>query len=1101
MEVNPGGDLDSVVQRSHRCGSRQKLLLTLTLPGETYRQTFVTDSAGEVSFEFPTDKWGTSSISLEAKAPQKSNGYTGGIKPRYGQRTLYLHDVYMVSENHVHIRPVSSSVSCHENVTVHVDYILTANHTGSVIIFYLVVVKDRIVSTGQQKVTGKSSKSLSGSLKFSLPVRDVSPAGKMLVFTVSRSGGVAADTTTLHVTPCLKHDVNLKFTDDEVSPGADVNMQFSAFPGSMCAVRVIDSSVLRMEPGAKVTVAKVQHLVPPPVIQDKSDSLLEQCIKKQQLDMTKGTWWGHEILPEKKKDVQDIIKIGACHGASLPASTGAIELHGTIIRHYVVPNLDNALLSGGHKALYNQEIGLTIISNWKTEAPLKCTFMMATHSSAMKATGNADNSPEMRTFFPETWIWDLMPILSSGTAEMPVKTPHSITQWEAQTFCIGEGGFGLGLSPPTSLTVFHPFFVDLTTPYAVKRGETFTLRASVFNYLDHCMQLGVTLSPSEDFQMKDASNSSHNFCLCAKKQKTVTWNITPTKIGQINITVISEASINQKQCSGDKTTKRRPRDVLTKTLMVKPEGVAVEQTHNLLLISEGDSVSEKVQLEFPPSYVQGSEKASVSVFGDMMGSALNNLDHLLTMSYGSGEQNMVLFAPNVFILQYLNISHQLTPEISEKGRDFLMEGYQRQLTYKHRAGCYSAFGESDKEGSTWLTAFVVKCFGQARPYVFIEELNIDQAIHWLVKQQRNNGCFKARGQLLNNALKGGVNDEVSLTAYVVAALIEAGRKPTESVVERGLQCLQSADLNNASLYKLAILTYAFTLANHMDKRAELLLSLEQQAIKSDTDGSIYWSQEPKSEPKTFWSKPKSMDVELTAYVLLSLASTKNPTRKELRDMVSIVRWLTKQQNGNGGFCSTQDTVVALQALSKFASLTFSNSGNVTVTVTTERGFHTQFHVDKNNRLLLQRETLPEIPGDYTVTATGRGSVYVQMTLQYHTLPTDTRSAFSLSAVVRCRGGNLLQTAVEFRYQGERPSSNMAVVEVRMMSGYVPEKKSIEQIKKHPLVKRVESKEDMVTIYVDKVSSQLQTLELLAEKRVKVTGLKPGIVRVYDYYLP
>lgn len=57
-----------------------------------------------------------------------------------------------------------------------------------------------------------------------------------------------------------------------------------------------------------------------------------------------------------------------------------------------------------------------------------------------------------------------------------------------------------------------------------------------------------------------------------------------------------------------------------------------------------------------------------------MGRAMKNLDRLLAMPYGCGEQNMVLFAPNVFILNYLKSTDQLTPDVQEKARRFLESG-------------------------------------------------------------------------------------------------------------------------------------------------------------------------------------------------------------------------------------------------------------------------------------------------------------------------------------------------------------------------------------------------------------------------------------------
>lgn len=62
-----------------------------------------------------------------------------------------------------------------------------------------------------------------------------------------------------------------------------------------------------------------------------------------------------------------------------------------------------------------------------------------------------------------------------------------------------------------------------------------------------------------------------------------------------------------------------------------------------------------------------------------MGRAMKNLDKLLAMPYGCGEQNMVLFAPNIFILNYLQSTGQLTQEIQDKATRFLESGERLAL--------------------------------------------------------------------------------------------------------------------------------------------------------------------------------------------------------------------------------------------------------------------------------------------------------------------------------------------------------------------------------------------------------------------------------------
>ena len=127
----------------------------------------------------------------------------------------------------------------------------------------------------------------------------------------------------------------------------------------------------------------------------------------------------------------------------------------------------------------------------------------------------------VRTVFPETWIWDLAEVgwvvtyesvsviymgssssslqphshcsnmwslhRESGEAQVPLTVPDTITTWETEAFCLSPQGFGL--APPVQLTVFQPFFLELSLPYSIIRGETFELKATVFNYLPKCIMV------------------------------------------------------------------------------------------------------------------------------------------------------------------------------------------------------------------------------------------------------------------------------------------------------------------------------------------------------------------------------------------------------------------------------------------------------------------------------------------------------------------------------------------------------------------------------------------------------------------------------------
>lgn len=60
--------------------------------------------------------------------------------------------------------------------------------------------------------------------------------------------------------------------------------------------------------------------------------------------------------------------------------------------------------------------------------------------------------------------------------------------------------------------------------------------------------------------------------------------------------------------------------------------------------------------------------------GDILGSSLNNLDHLVRMPWGCGEQNMVNFAPNIYVLKYLQTVNQLTKQLEIKAKQYMVSG-------------------------------------------------------------------------------------------------------------------------------------------------------------------------------------------------------------------------------------------------------------------------------------------------------------------------------------------------------------------------------------------------------------------------------------------
>uniref|UniRef100_A0A8C5TN73 A2MG protein n=1 Tax=Malurus cyaneus samueli TaxID=2593467 RepID=A0A8C5TN73_9PASS len=952
---------------------------------------------------------------------------------------------YSPSNSFLKIEPKSKPLSCGSFTEIQVHYILTPEAVGEqkkITFYYLVMAKGNIKRGGTHILDLDKENNGVFSLQLSVQA-DIAPVAQVLVYTTVPSREVVADSAKFYTELCFNNKVDLSFSPSEGLPSSDAHLLFRASPNSLCAVRAVDKSVLLMKPEADLSPTSVYDLLP---------------VKE-----LNGYVYGPNIVLEEPMwnciTVEPIVRDGITY---VPVTGVHEEDTYSILKH----DADIGLAC----------LGLSIVD----------FFFISPRSGVLAdRVSRPLSTPEevtetVRKYFPETWIWSLVPISPEGKADLKVTIPDTITEWKANAFCT-SAHTGFGLSPTVSLRAFQPFFVELTMPYSVVRGESFTLKATVFNYLPACIRVSVTLAQSTHFLATLVEKEEESHCLCENVRKTVAWLVTPKSLGQVEFSVTTEALQNHLPCGNSivETPEKGRKDTVIRQLLVEVRGLW-----------------------------EGRTELS---YGDIMGTAMQNLHQLLQMPFGCGEQNMVLFAPNIYVLDYLNKTGQLSEEIKSKATGYLVSGYQRQLNYKHQDGSYSTFGPRfGQPGNTWLTAFVVKSFAQARHHIFIEEKHIHDALNWLSYKQKENGCFQSSGTLLNNAMKGGVDNEVTLTAYITIALLEIPLPVTLSVVRNALFCLETAaNQQENHVYTKALLAYAFALAGNREKRKALLDSLGKEAIRKD--GSVHW-QRPGKEPEAnlpyYRHRAPSAEVEMTAYVLLAhLTSQPGPAQDELSFAALIAKWISSQQNPNGGFSSTQDTVVALQALSLYGAVTYAKSGAASnVALRSAGGFQQDFQVDPTNRLLLQRLPLPQVPGDYSVEVSGEGCVYLQTSLRYNVQPTQDEAPFTLhvytvpETCVDSTAHKVFDIGINVSYTGERNVSNMVIVDVKMLSGFIPLKSSVRKLERHHVIERTELNTNHVLLYLEKVRmGETLSFSFTVERDILVRGLKPAQVKVYDYY--
>nr|XP_055136704.1 pregnancy zone protein [Symphalangus syndactylus] len=1013
--------------------------------------------------------------------------------------------VFSLSGSYIHLEPVAGTLPCGHTQTIRAHYILNRQAMGELSelsFHYLIMAKGGIVRSGTHTLPVESG-DMKGSFALSFPVEsDIAPIARMFIFAILPDGEVVGDSEKFEIENCLANKVDLSFSPAQSPPASHAHLQVAAAPQSLCALRAVDQSMLLMKPEAELSASSVYNLLTVKDLTNFPDNVDQQ--EEEQ---------GHCLHPFFIRNGAFYVSLSSNDEADIYSFLKGMGLKvftNSKIRKpkscSVIPSTSAGVIGQGHSGA-----GLGVVA--RPYVPQLGAYVIPLNNE--QSSGPVPET--VRSYFPETWIWELVAVDSSGVAEVGVTVPDTITEWKAGAFCLSEDA-GLGISSTTSLRAFQPFFVELTMPYSVIRGEVFTLKATVLNYLPKCIRVSVQLKASPAFLASQNTKGEESYCICGNERQTLSWTVTPKTLGNVNFSVSAEAMQSLELCGNEvaEVPEIKRKDTVIKTLLVEAEGIEQEKTFSSMTCASGADVSEQLFLKLPSNVVKESARASFSVLGDILGSAMQNIQNLLQMPYGCGEQNMVLFAPNIYVLNYLNETQQLTQDIKAKAVGHLITGYQRQLNYKHQDGSYSTFGEryGRNQGNTWLTAFVLKTFAQARSYIFIDEAHITQSLMWLSQMQKDNGCFRSSGSLLNNAIKGGVEDEVTLSTYVTIALLEIPLPVTHPVVRNAVFCLESAwnvakeGTHGSHVYTKALLAYAFSLLGKQNQNREILNSLNKEAVKEDN--LVHWERPQKPQaPVGHFYQPQapSAEVEMTSYVLLAyLTAQPAPTSEDLTSATNIVKWIMKQQNSQGGFSSTQDTVVALHALSRYGAATFTRTEKTAqVTVQDSQTFSTNFQVDNNNLLLLQQISLPELPGEYVITVTGERCVYLQTSMKYNILPEKEDSPFALKVQTvpqTCDGHKAhtsFQISLTISYTGNRPASNMVIVDVKMVSGFIPLKPTVKMLERSSSVSRTEVSNNHVLIYVEQVTNQTLSFSFTVLQDIPVRDLKPATVKVYDYY--
>lgn len=308
--------------------------------------------------------------------------------------------------------------------------------------------------------------------------------------------------------------------------------------------------------------------------------------------------------------------------------------------------------------------------------------------------------------------------------------------------------------------------ITLNLPYSIKLGEVLVISAKIYNNLNETINCTVTLYNDDkefkfmdDTKDDDGSKSIQFINIINNDSTEVKFTIKPLQIDDIKIHLTAANSLHNANVI------RKLKAVAGGLGMKSNEAIFEESTDN-------ETISGKFTLKIPEDTFNNSININFKVASDFLKPTIENLDKLIEIPTGTGEANMINFAPGVLILQYLTSIDKivLEKELVSKIKDLIEIGYRQQLTHLNRNGGFKTFNESSKEeDSIWLTAYVIRYLIKATKFnVTVDPKVIDSGLEYLKEKQLSDGSYAHNGFLFLPPMQS----KVALTSFVLVTLLE-----------------------------------------------------------------------------------------------------------------------------------------------------------------------------------------------------------------------------------------------------------------------------------------------------------------------------------------
>ncbi|XP_036452334.1 complement C4-B [Colossoma macropomum] len=760
-----------------------------------------------------------------------------------------------------------------------------------------------------------------------------------------------------------------------------------------------------------------------------------------------------------------------------------------------------------------------------------------------------------------------------GKAEHNIAAPDSITTWEIQAVSLSSS-HGFCVADPLDICVFKPVFIALRLPYSVKRNEQLAIAVVIYNYGTEDKKLAVHMKPADGLCSpgSQSSASSINIAVAARSSEVVTFSAVPLKEGEIPITI---HLYDQEFEMGV--------DAIQKTLLVLTEGVQVrkEESHLINLDGRTDKIilinAEFTNMTVPDSITNVFVKVEEDAFSVATAMPLlspSKVESLIRAPAGCAEQTMIRLSPTALSIRYLDHSNrwmELSAGTRDTALEYVQRAYDRLLTeFRKEDGSYGAW--RTHPSSHWLTALVVKVLSLVADselvanadQQIVSQLEIRRPVNYLITTQNEDGSFSDPHPVIHREMQGGIGgleQEVSLTAFVTIALkrslpfLDMETDAVKGSISRATAFLLSRVDQLERPYAVAITAYCLSTCLP-DKTLALSAWRKLQSLAMREGECKVWRANEDmrlvGERKNYLVPPAvALTVETTAYALLTAMA-----HEDTEEARAAACFLSSQENYEGGFKSTQDTIMALEALSEYAihkpespfsviNVQFTSSG---------RSEMEKLVLDKKGEKV-EAELKRLVGGGITAKFSGQGEAKIKVVKAYYDLDPFTNCE-NLSINVTVTGkveytAHITETYDYYDYGKDEPSereeeedfprsaiewfdvrsrrrrdtqqrsedtllykvcvshslrqnlSGMAIADITLLSGFEPNTDDLDKLKDlaDKYISHYEVSQGRVLLYFNEIVEGDICVMFEAVQKVPIGLVQPAPATFYDYYEP